>query len=412
MRRKRRHLFHGIGVEIEYMAVNRDSLDVLPRVDDLIKMAAGDYISEFERGRLRWSNELVTHVIELKTNGPETSLPELGCALQSDIIYINELLRTMDGMLLPSGMHPWMNPEKETRIWPHEYSAVYEAYDRIFSCRGHGWSNLQSIHLNLPFCGNREFAALHAAIRLALPVLPALSASSPVMEGRITGLADSRLEAYRVNQKKIPSLAGDVVPESVHSRARYRKMILAPMYHDIRPYDRDRILKHEWLNSRGAIARFDRGSIEIRVLDTTECVASDLAVSSAVTALLKMMVYEEWSARKGQQDFPQPFLVDLFSRVIRDGEKAVIDHPAYLSHFGFHKQSRCTAGELWRHLYEAGIGDRMPEGLRYAMEWILDKGTLSRRILNCLGKTPSKEDLMGCYRRLADCLARGEMFGS
>jgi hypothetical protein len=31
------------------------------------------------------------------------------------------------------------------------------------------------------------------------------------------------------------------------------------------------VLRHEWVNARGAIARFDRSAIEIRVLDVAEC---------------------------------------------------------------------------------------------------------------------------------------------
>jgi len=44
-----------------------------------------------------------------------------------------------------------MDPNREMVIWPHDYSVVYEAFNRIFDCRGHGWANLQAVHLNLPF---------------------------------------------------------------------------------------------------------------------------------------------------------------------------------------------------------------------------------------------------------------------
>jgi hypothetical protein len=90
---------------------------------------------------------------------------------------------------------------------------VYEAFDRIFDCRGHGWANLQSAHLNLPFSDAEEFGRLHAAIRLLLPILPALAASSPVMDGRLTGRVDSRLDVYRHNARRVPQVSGRVVPE-------------------------------------------------------------------------------------------------------------------------------------------------------------------------------------------------------
>src|SRR5690606_7705226 len=115
-----------------------------------------------------------------------------------------KILAPMGAMLMPTAMHPWFDPATETRLWPHEYSPVYETYNRIFGCQGHGWSNLQSMHVNLPFANDEEFARLHAAIRLALPILPALAASSPLVEGRVTGLADSRLDFYRFNSRRLP----------------------------------------------------------------------------------------------------------------------------------------------------------------------------------------------------------------
>ena len=69
---------------------------------------------------------------------------------------------------------------------------MYEAYDRIFDCRGHGWANLQAVHLNLPFSGDEEFGRLHAAIRLVLPIMPAdrimasgLATSLPARAGAV-----------------------------------------------------------------------------------------------------------------------------------------------------------------------------------------------------------------------------------
>ncbi|MBK9976184.1 MAG: hypothetical protein IPP14_15545 [Planctomycetes bacterium] len=72
-------------------------------------------------------------------------------------------------------MHPFFDPMTETKLWPLSNNVVYETHNRIFDCRGHGWSNLQSTHLNLPFANDTEFARLHAAIRMILLILPALS---------------------------------------------------------------------------------------------------------------------------------------------------------------------------------------------------------------------------------------------
>src|SRR5690606_34786160 len=127
-----------------------------------------------------------------------------------------------------------------------------------------------------------EFARLHAAIRPVLPLLPALAASSPVVDGHATGTLDNRLAVYAENCRRVPSVSGAVVPEPVYSRADYETGLLGRIYRDLAPLDPAGTLRHEWVNARGAIARFDRSAIEIRLLDTQECPAADIAVAALV----------------------------------------------------------------------------------------------------------------------------------
>ena len=85
---------------------------------------------------------------------------------------------------MPTAAHPLMHPDTEMQLWQHNYSKIYALYNRIFDCRGHGWSNVQSMHINLPFSDDEEFEKLHAAVRIILPIIPGLSASSPIFEGK------------------------------------------------------------------------------------------------------------------------------------------------------------------------------------------------------------------------------------
>jgi gamma-glutamyl:cysteine ligase YbdK (ATP-grasp superfamily) len=400
-------LFEGFGIELEYMIVDRGSLAVLPVADRVLEEAAGELAGEVEMGALAWSNELVLHVIELKTNGPAPNLAGLADSFVSDVRRINDLLGPLGGRLMPGAMHPWMDPLREMRLWPHDNGPIYQAYDRIFGCRGHGWANLQSMHINLPFSGDAEFARLHAAIRLVLPLLPALAASSPVMDGRITGLLDNRLEVYRLNQRLIPSIAAQVIPEPVFSRAEYEERILRPMYRDIAAHDPQGVLQCEWLNSRGAIARFERDAIEIRVLDVQECPRADLAVASLVVAVLRELAGERWSSLAAQQRWPVPPLERILLSAIRQGEDALIEDGEFLEMFGF-AESSCRAGELWRRLAEAVLPPESEH--RPALETIFEKGTLARRLLAALGENPGTDRLREIYGRLCDCLETGEMF--
>ncbi len=403
-------LFQCFGVELEYMIVARDDLSVLPVCDQLLHAVCGAHESEIEMGELSWSNELVLHVIEFKTNGPAARLDGLDRVFQHHVRRVNAALEPLGAQLMPTAMHPWMNPDTETRLWPHEYNAVYEAFNRIFDCRGHGWANLQSTHLNLPFANDEEFGRLHAAIRLVLPILPALAASSPVVAGRVLDLADGRMEHYRSNSRRIPSVAGKIIPEPIFTSADYQRYILEPMYKDIAPHDPDGILQREWLNARGAIARFDRSAIEIRVLDIQECPAADLAILAMVVSVLQALVRERFSSLDDQKSWRVAPLEEILLDTIRHGEEARIPHGSYLRALGCTLPVPCRVGDLWAHLYERALPAEWKEQFGHPLRLIFEQGTLSRRIVRALSADRTREGLADVYDALCHCLAEGRCF--
>ncbi len=400
-------LFERFGVEIEHMIVARDSpeLAVLPIADRLLAAAAGEPTGEFENGPITWSNELALHVVELKVTEPASSLAPLPEKFHASALRMIALLEPLGARLLPTGMHPFMVPERDMRLWPHDCAPVYAAFDRIFSCRGHGWANLQSVHLNLPFSGDDEFARLHAAIRLLLPILPALAASTPFKEGRATGLLDTRLETYRTNARAVPSVTGRVVPEPVRSRDEYEEKILGPIYADMAPLDPEGILRHEWVNARGAIARFERDTIEIRVLDSQECPSADVAVVAAVVAVLRRLVAGEWAAPESIARFPGEPLETLFLETIREADRAVVRDGGYLSALGRRERGPVTAGELWRDLADRTLA-KEEDGRAFLphLRRITTEGPLARRILRRAGRGATRESIAAVYRDLARCL--------
>jgi gamma-glutamyl:cysteine ligase YbdK (ATP-grasp superfamily) len=404
------HLFAGYGVELEYMIVRQDTLDILPITDQVLRQAGGEPLDDVARGNYGWSNELVQHVIEIKNIEPVRSIAGLAEAFQEEVAEVNRVLAGRGACLLPGAMHPWMDPRRETVLWPHGDNQIYRAYDRIFDCRGHGWSNLQSTHLNLAFRGDDEFARLHSATRLLLPILPGLAASSPFVEGRASGMLDTRLHYYLHNQARIPSIAGLVIPERVSSRRQYMACIHQRIFADIAPFDPENILRHEWLNSRGAIARFERSAIEIRVLDIQECPAADLAVVAAINAALRCLVREAWSTFAQQNSLAEEELLPILLACIEAGEGAVIDHAGFLSLFAF-PGARATAAELWAHLVQASarvLDEDFP--CRKVLDQLLRHGTLAGRLLRAAGNDPGHERLREIYQQLARCLAHGELF--
>ena len=124
--------FSAYGIELEYMIVDRTSLSVRPIADELLRKAAGSYVDNVTKGRFGWSNELVLHLVEIKNPAPEARLDGLAAGFQAQIESINGLLAEFGAQLMPSAMHPWMNPVTEAKLWPHQNAALYSTYDRIF----------------------------------------------------------------------------------------------------------------------------------------------------------------------------------------------------------------------------------------------------------------------------------------
>jgi carboxylate-amine ligase len=396
-------------VELEYMITDKHTLDVKPIAEVLLKDEDGIIQGETEHGLTAWSNELISHVIEIKSNGPKSDLLELRDKFVADIREINSELEKHGAMLMSGAAHPWMNPEKESKIWEHESQEIYQAYDRIFGCKGHGWSNLQSTHINLPFYDDEEFAKLHTAIRFLMPMLPALTAASPILSEKFTGYLDKRLYYYEKNQSRVPILTGRVIPEKLFSRHQYQKHIYDRIADAIKPFDTDNIMKPVWLNSRGAMARFDRGAIEIRIIDIQECVSADLAIVALVTTMAKLLVKEKFVSFKTQESFETEDLYAILRECIKNGSKAIVPQ-TYTSAFGFEKP--LTGGDFWKAMIQLIFEKENATMAPWmdTLQMITSEGTLAERIMSAVNEDYSRENLSKVYGQLANCLQEDTPF--
>ncbi|HNP18917.1 MAG TPA: glutamate-cysteine ligase family protein [Fulvivirga sp.] len=411
MSTSRLHLFQAYGIELEYMIVDKNNMATRPITDEVFKRIEGSYVSDIENGLVSWCNELVLHVLEVKCTKPEHDLVMMANAFSENVKTLNKHLQAFEAKLLPTAAHPLMDPAKDTHLWPHDNNEVYELYNKMFNCKGHGWSNLQSTHINLPFYDDEEFARLHAAIRIVLPLIPAMAASSPILSGKNTGLLDKRMDYYQKNQRVIPSITGKVIPERAFSKRQYHKLIYDKIANDISKHDPDKILDPIWVNSRGAIARFDRGSIEIRIMDIQECPQADLAIVSLIICLLKLLVNEKLISFHDQQLWDAEPLNDILQLTMKDAESAVIKNPAYLKIFGIDKEE-VTAKGLWKQILSI-VTKHNPDEIAPWLDpinAILEKGTLASRILKSLDGIYSEDNIKLVYQELGDCLANNEMF--
>ncbi len=403
-------LFEGTGIELEYMIIDSDSINIAPICDQVLKDVSGSFDNEVypegEDGFSAWSNELALHVLEFKSINPIKNLSDSGTLFHKQVSAANRLLKKYNAKLLPTAMHPWMDPEKEFRIWPHGSKTIYETFNNIFRCKGHGWSNLQSMHINLPFKNNEEFIKLHTAIRILLPVMSSLTASSPFIEGKFSGFHDTRVEVYRTNSALIPSITGYIIPEPVTGINEYKTQILDKIYLDLEKYDPDRIISHEWVNARGCIARFSRGAIEIRTCDIQETPFADIASASLIIKVLKNLVSEEISPFANQLKPDTEKLCKILISNVKNGDSDLINDPEYQGIFGFTRP--CSVRSFWEKLAAKYFYSSDNETV--FLENIFKHGNLSSRILKAAGESPSHETLKSVYRDISYSLASGEQF--
>lgn len=390
------HLFDVVGIELEYMIVNQSSFNINPICDKLLEKANGSIVDTYtpKDNKITWSNELSLHLIEFKTSEPVKNFNNLDLFFMKEVKRANVFLTEENSLLMPSATHPWMNPN-ELKLWPHDSFEIYDTFNKIFNCKGHGWANLQSMHINLPFYNDEEFVKLHSAIRLILPIIPALSASSPIMDSKITGLLDTRLDFYSKNCSKIPSITGLVVPEYVKSIKDYKENILLRIYKDIEIYDEEKIISEEWVNARGAIARFDRNAIEIRVIDVQECPKADLAIAELVFYFLKYLCNE--NINLGEK-IDTKALYEIMKEIIKNGLETKITNLDYLKIFNIN--SECKVKDIFEKILKK---IELSKESLLCINYILKNGNLANRILKFVNNDTSK--LKTLAEKLTVCLS-------
>jgi len=382
-----------LGPEHEFSLVD-EQLKALPIVDKLIKDFHGRIVNFVELPTFTFGKELQLHVMELKPNAPFRSPEVFEETMQKAVLTLLDYVENKyKARLLGTGMHPLLHLG-DTGIWPHRHRQIYQAMSRIFNLKQHGWLNIQSYQLNIPYSNEQEAVALNNVLAILCAYLPAIAASSPIYEGNFGEKADNRLFFYMTNQREVPSIVGDVVPEYLSSLEQYKKGIIQNYSSDLAKADAQKcLLNKDWINSRGVVIRFDRKAFEIRVMDEQECIKSDVALSCFIrTAAIGLL-------KENTEAVPHETLVRDFQSIVKTGLDAKTLHP--------HGQ---TARQVCRHIYEIAWKNASSEEKEYlpVIKRRIENGNLSEiiheRVQSKARKTGVKEAILDVYLSLTKSL--------
>jgi len=388
-----------LGPEHEFSLVD-GNLHPLPIVDMVIKELNGRIANYARLKSYTFGKELQSHVAEFKANVPFYSPEAFEENMQRAVLEIADFIgRKHDAKLLGTGMHPLLRLE-EAKVWSHRDRKIYEALSRIFNFYQHGWLNIQAFQLNLSYGNEKEAIQLHNALANLLPYVPAISASSPVYESKISEYIDSRLHFYRINQKEIPSITGNIIPEYINSFKEYRQITINKYTEELQKLNASEgLLNKEWLNSRGAVFRFDRKAIEIRIMDEQECIKADVALSCFIRAGLRGMLSQRVPY------LPREALIEDLNSVIRDGLEAKVQHPM-----------GPTARDVCRYYFRIALENASVEEKTYLpiVSKRIEEGSLSglirRDVLKKAQKTDLREAILSVYLRLVENLTENEVY--
>lgn len=184
-----------IGLEEELMLLHPETLDLLPRVPELLVRAAADD---------RFRGEMPAAQVEIAVT-PAASVAAGARSLREARTELASLTGDL-GLLTAIGTHPFTDPLGTLTPAEPRYEAMLDEFAdaaRLQLCFG--------LHVHVAVRPAHRAVRVHDAMRSYLPLLAALSANSPYLGGRDTGLATVRPQlAQTLPRQGIPPALGTV----------------------------------------------------------------------------------------------------------------------------------------------------------------------------------------------------------
>jgi glutamate---cysteine ligase / carboxylate-amine ligase len=250
-----------VGVEEEFSILAPETLDLVPRFEELRAASAGDPLLHDHI-----TGELISSEIEI--------ISGVGADLQDALARQRERRRRLfalaaaQGVLLgATGTHPWADYRKQAIIDTEHYRRVEEGLKYV------AWrNNTFSMHVHLGVRGIDRAVRVCDRLRPVLPLLLAISANSPFLDGRDSGLHSARTQSFTKSFPRcgVPDAFGgwDAYREYIEFLLQTRSIVeFTQVWWSVRPH-------------------FSFGTVEMRICDAqTTARESDALAALAVACI-------------------------------------------------------------------------------------------------------------------------------
>ena len=174
-----------VGLEEEFAILDPATLELAHRYEEVkARCDEDEVLAEAAAG------ELIASEIEIRSGRGET-FAEAVAAQQERRDRLFALVESMGLVLGAMGTHPWANYLDQTIIDTEHYNRLREELGYVAQ-RNNTWS----LHVHVGVRGADRAIAVCDRLRELLPPLLALSANSPFLDRRDTGLASVRSEIF------------------------------------------------------------------------------------------------------------------------------------------------------------------------------------------------------------------------
>jgi carboxylate-amine ligase len=248
-----------VGIEEEFSILDPSTLELVPRFEELRDAGASDPIL-----RESIAGELISSEIEI-ISGAGEDLPDALARQRERRARLFALARAREAALGATGTHPWADYRRQPIIDTEHYRRVEEGLKYV------AWrNNTFSMHAHIGIKGIDRAVRVCDRLRPVLPLLLAISANSPYIDGRDSGLHSARTQSFTKSFPRcgIPDPFGgwEAYREYIEALVRTSSIVeFTQVWWSVRPH-------------------FNFGTVEIRICDAQASAQESEALAGLLVA--------------------------------------------------------------------------------------------------------------------------------